>query len=223
MRTWGLAFAVVAALGLMTVGCDKKNPEPVKKDDKGGAPDNKGGKTDGGKTDAGGGFKYDMWAAWNSFDKGAWVEQETTSKFGDMPESKSSMKTTITSKDDKVVKGDRNMAGMDMKDQEIAKKPEGGGTGATSDKCPMPGCEKKLSEHKKPETKNSTDEIEVAGKKLKCDVVESTNYDCKGEKQVTIKNWYSKEIPGWIAKSESESFGQTKGAVRSVVTGFGTR
>lgn len=224
MRTWGLALAVVAALGLVTVGCDKKNPEPAKTDPGKTDP----GKTDPGKkdpikTDGGGAFKYDMWEAWNSFDKGAWVEQETASKFGDMPESKSSMKSTITTKGDKEIKGDRSMSGMDMKDQLLATKPQGGGGGATSDTCQMPGCGKKLADHKKPETKNSTEEVEVAGKKLKCDVIESTNYDCKGEKSSSSKSWFSKDIPGWTAKSESEMFGQMKGTTKTVTTGYGTK
>lgn len=163
-------------------------------------------------------FVYDHWAAWNSFEKGAWVEQETVSRFGDMPESKMTMKTVITSKSDTEVKGDR---GEWMKDLVLAARSTGGG--AAEDKCKMPGCEKKFSEHKKPETKNGTEEIEVAGKKLKCDAVEMTGYDCKGEKQLTSKTWYSKVIPGWAAKSEFEWFGQMKGTSRSVVTAFGTK
>ena len=160
-------------------------------------------------------FVFNPWTAWNSFDKGAWVEQETTSVFGDMPESKSSTMTTLTGKNDREIKGDRKMNGFEMNDQVLAWKKEGIGVAT---KCGL--CEKI---HRSPETKNSFEEIEVAGKELKCDVVEMTAYDCKGEKQFTSKTWFSKEIPGWIAKSDVEMFGSLKGTSRTVVTAFGTQ
>jgi hypothetical protein len=48
--------------------------------------------------------------------------------------------------------------------------------------------------------KEGDEEIEVAGKKLKCHWVEMTQE--AGGKKMTVKAWMSKDIPGGMAKSE---------------------
>jgi hypothetical protein len=56
--------------------------------------------------------------------------------------------------------------------------------------------------------KEGDEEIEVAGKKLKCHWIEGTQKDTQ-----KIKLWLSKEIPGGIAKGEA-SGGELPGAMK---------
>jgi len=62
--------------------------------------------------------------------------------------------------------------------------------------------------------KESDEEIEVAGKKLKCHVIEGTQ---KGEHKV--KFWVSKDVPGGIVKAEI-SGGDIPGPMKIIATSW---
>lgn len=164
-------------------------------------------------------FQQDPWACWASFDKGAWVEMETTMEGSDF---KSSFRTTLTSKSDREVRGER----FGMADQVLATKEV---------KCPMPSCDKKPGEHchtpeckktgahccrcdkhKPAEEKWSREDLKIGDQTVSCHVAETTLYDCDGRQSTTTKMWYSKDVPGWLVKFKASGMTMT-------ATGFGLK
>ncbi len=82
----------------------------------------------------------------------------------------------------------------------------------------VPAKIKKVEGKEGEKPKEGDEEIEVAGKKLKCHWVETTT-DANGNK-TTAKVWTTKEIPGGMAKMESTTEGAQKGSTSMVVTAF---
>jgi len=72
----------------------------------------------------------------------------------------------------------------------------------------------------KPDTKEGEEEIEVAGKKLKCKWIEMVIK--MGEMTSTSKVWTSSEIPGSVAKMESKTEGNFKSETKMIVVEFKT-
>lgn len=143
------------------------------------------------------------------------MEQESTSKFGEMPENRSFMRVTITAETDREVRGTRKMGDFEMVDQVLVEKGWKEAVLGGEGSCSMCG-----KAHKKSDQEWSNEEVDVAGKKLRCDVLDQTTYDCKGEKQYVAKTWYSKDVPGWVAMSELAFFGSIIGANKTRTTGY---
>jgi hypothetical protein len=70
----------------------------------------------------------------------------------------------------------------------------------------------------KADVKESSEEIEVGGKKLKCKVVE-TDSEASGTK-THVKTWQSDEVPGKMVKMESHSEGKTKSSSTMTASAF---
>lgn len=77
---------------------------------------------------------------------------------------------------------------------------------------------KETGEKPKVETKEGDEEIEVAGKKIKCHWIETTVET--GGNKTWSKIWYTKEIPGGWAKQESKTEGQFSTTSKMWVTAF---
>jgi len=183
MREFLLAVAVCVAL----VGCDSK-------------PEGGGTKTDGGtaaKTDGGG--KADTGGSkvakhpWGSFKKGSFVKMKMVSEM-EVAGNKMKTETTTTqtlkdlTADEAIIENEMVMANIPPQKSEIKlplKAPEGG----------------KAADGPKPKT--GSEEIEVAGKKLKCDWTE-TETEVNGAKTVT-RVYTNHDIPGFTAKMTSKS------------------
>jgi hypothetical protein len=70
----------------------------------------------------------------------------------------------------------------------------------------------------KAEVKESSEDVEVGGKKLKCKVVES-NTEASGTKTHS-KVWTSHDVPGGTVKMESHSEGAAKSATTMTCSAF---
>ncbi|HYE21160.1 MAG TPA: hypothetical protein VEA69_22120 [Tepidisphaeraceae bacterium] len=70
----------------------------------------------------------------------------------------------------------------------------------------------------KPDMKESTEEVEVAGKKVKCKVTE-VKTDANGMK-MTSKSWTSEDVPGGLVKMESNGEGAMKMSSKMTLSGF---
>lgn len=146
---------------------------------------------------------------WLKYGEGSWVELQISTKMTKPVASESEMTTkrTLLKKGDKLkFKLETKMtkpAAMEMPAQETeedAKIAGGSGTGGT-------GGAKELGK--------GDEELDVAGKKVKCKWVE-TEYEMNGKK-TTTKSWTSDEVPGGVVKSvtKNEDMESTM-----VVTGF---
>lgn len=142
-------------------------------------------------------FKYDPWAAWNSFAAGAGVEHEVETTSG-----KTTTIRTIESKTESVITirvtrrmkvGDKEQETSEL---EQVKKPE---AGAEEKDPPCSSCGKV---HPR-DTKQDKQKVKVRDVELDCVLLESTVVDCQGKKIGRLRRWYSKEVPGWVAKMES--------------------
>ncbi len=153
-------------------------------------------------------FKYDMWEAWNSFEKGSSVSLELKSNGRTMMKNT----TTIVGKGDEAITVEdaieRSGGGKDVLQRKIAKPP----ASVTPPECAM--CKKP---HKAPESKESEEKLKVADRELECHVVETTCYGCDAQVMSTTRIWYSDEVPGWIVQMVSKGTGFE---TTQVCTGF---
>jgi len=148
---------------------------------------------------------------WTTFKPGAMVKTEMSTTAGDM---KSQVEQTQTLKEitaEKVVieiKTAMVMAGtkteMPAQNMEIPAKVE------KAKAAPKPDAEVKEGE----------EEIEVAGKKMKCKWAETKMK--QGEMIITSKVWTTPAIPGSMAKMESKTEGQVKSESTMKVVEFKT-
>jgi hypothetical protein len=141
--------------------------------------------------------------AWASFKAGAMVKTEMATAAGEMKtqiEQTQTLKEVTADKAVVEVKMTMVIAGnkteMPAKNMDIPAKVEKGKVG------PKPDAE----------VKEGDEEIEVAGKKFKCKWTETKMK--QGEMNITSKVWITTEIPGSMAKMES----QTEGTVKSQTT-----
>jgi hypothetical protein len=94
-----------------------------------------------------------------------------------------------------------------------------GGNAMPAQKMNIPAKVKKTEAGKDaPKPEEGDEEIEVGGKKIKCHWVKSVT-EANGSK-TTSKVWSSDEIPGTMAKMESQMEGAMKGTTSSVVTAY---
>jgi hypothetical protein len=175
MREFLLAVAVCVAL----VGCDSK-PEGGSKDGGAKAPDGGTKTTEPVKAAA---AKH----PWGSFKKGSFVKTKTVMDM-ETPKMKQETSTTTTLKD---LTADEYTIEMEMVMPNVPTPTK------SEQKLPLKAPDgPKTAEGPKPKT--GSEEIEVAGKKLKCTWTE-TESEANGVKSVT-KVWSSDEIPGHMAK-----------------------
>jgi hypothetical protein len=183
--------AVDSLLGSLTF-FQKKAPAKDPKDSAAGA----GGGGGGGKN------------PWAAYGEGTWVETEIESTvMGNT--SKTVMKRTLVKKDDKeltlkieskmVSPTEMNMPASEMK--EPVEFPAGGTAGGAG----APSGAKELGQ--------GEEEVEVAGKKLKCKWVELEM--TSGDTKTVVKSWTCDEVPGGMVKSTTKSTGGPTGDVVS--------
>ncbi len=188
MREYLMAVALCVAL----VGCDSK-PE-------GGAASGGGAKTDGGAKVEGGkpaeGAKSEGSKAaaakhpWASFKAGSFVKLKITSEMevaGNKMKNESTMIQTLkeVTADSYTLETDMGIAGVPKNEQKLPLK---GPEGAKAPEGPKP--------------KTGSEEIEVAGKKMKCTWTEM-EIDAGGQK-MTVKTWTNEDVPGFTVKSTSK-------------------
>ncbi len=156
-----------------------------------------------------------QYTSWAKFKVGTSVTLKTESDMGGM---NSQMETTMTLLEltpDKAVvetKMSMNAAGhqMDMPARKMdipakIEKPAPTLNGATP-----------ATEPAKVDAKQSTEEIDVAGKKIKCKVVEATTVT--NGMTTKSKSWTSEEVPGGLVKMEATMEGPAKGTTKMAVT-----
>jgi hypothetical protein len=182
MRHFALAAAVIVALA----GCDNK--EASKAPAGGGAAT--GGTTEPAKEPAKAAVAKHPWG---SFKKGSFTKMKTVTEM-DIAGTKNKSELTMTytlkdlTADEAVVETEMVMANVPPQKSEMKmplKAPEGKATGDA------------------PKPKTGTEEIEVAGKKLKCNWTEMET-DAGGTKTVT-KVYTNEDVPGFTVKSVSKS------------------
>jgi hypothetical protein len=149
--------------------------------------------------------------AWASFKAGAMVKTEMTTAAGEMKtqieqtqtlKEVTAEKAVVEFKMTMVIAG--NKTEMPAKNMDIPAKVEKGKVG------PKPDAEVKEGE----------EEIEVAGKKMKCKWTETKMK--QGEMNITSKVWITTEIPGSMAKMESKTEGTVKSETSMKVVEFKT-
>jgi len=197
-----MLLTVMAALGLVMAGCDKKTT---------------GGGTGGGTTGGGGGgttppvakgVKYDAYASWGACKEGSSVTFETET---------AGMKMTVTKTLDK--KGDEKHT---LKTETVMKVGENetktpgeepvpkatAGTGDPAAKCPT--CQNPVKDHKD-ETRWAEEPVKVDGKDVKCWKMQPAEKLCDGKdnpgKDTTM--WYSNDVPGQLVKMETAQMKMT--------------
>lgn len=151
-----------------------------------------------------------QYTAWAKFKPGTSV---TTQMQSDMGGSKTEIETTMTLVEinaDKAVvenKSTMNMAGqkMDMPAQKTD-------VPAKIDKPATPPG----GEAPKADVKESSEDVDVAGKKVTCKVVEAKT--TANGMNMQSKTWTSDEVPGHLVKSETTSDGAMKGTTSTKVT-----
>jgi hypothetical protein len=179
MRQFVLAVAVCMAL----IGCDNK-PEGAGGAPEGAKPGEAGKAAEGAKVS-----KH----PWGSFKKGSFVKSKMTTQM-EVSGSKVNSETTTTetlkdlTADDAIVETERVAANQPATKTDVPhplRSPDGA----------------KVGDGPKPRT--GSEEIEVAGKKMKCDWTE-TETDINGAKTVT-RVYRNEDIPGFTAKMTMKS------------------
>jgi hypothetical protein len=91
-----------------------------------------------------------------------------------------------------------------------------GGNALPGQKRDVPAKIKKVEgdPSKAPKPVEGDEEIEVAGKKVKCRWVETTTE--AGGNRIVSRVWMSKEVPGGMAKMESKTTGQVSSATTMI-------
>lgn len=176
MREFLLAIAVCVAL----VGCDNTS----------GSTTSSGGAPAAGGTRAAEPAKAVAKHPWGSFKKGSFVKTKSIMEMTS-PAMKNETTSTMTLKDltadDAIVETEMVIPGVGPQKSEA--------------KLPLKGPEGKAADGPKPKT--GSEEIEVAGKKLKCDWIE-TESEANGVKSVT-RIYNNQDIPGFMAKMVMKS------------------
>jgi len=175
-------FLLAVAVGVALVGCDNK-PEAGTKPPPSGGGEMAAQPKDSGKTAEP--AKAVAKHPWGSFKKGSFVKTKSVMDM-ETPKMKTETTTTQTLKDltadEAIIESEMVMANVPPQKSEM--------------KIPLKAPEGKAAEGPKPKT--GSEEIEVAGKKLKCTWTE-TESEANGVKSVT-KVWQSDDVPGHMAK-----------------------
>lgn len=153
-------------------------------------------------------FVEDDWESWNSFAVGSSVtlEIETVGR-----EPKITRTVTLKSKAaDRLVLATKE-GDAEQDDETIEKPAEKPEPPDPNPKCAICG------KHAGAERKQAKEKLRVGGKDYECIRIDQKAFDCKGNVTFRQVTWYSKDVPGWRVKSETEIAGM-KSVVRC--TGF---
>jgi len=187
MRDFALALAVCLAL----VGCDSGSSSS--------SSSGGGAKTDGGAAKMDGGAKADSGGSkvakhpWGSFKKGSFVKMKTVSEMevgGNKMKTEMTMTQTLKdlTADEAVVETETVIPNVPTPTKSEMKLPLKAPEGAKGADGPKP--------------KTGSEEIEVGGKKLKCNWTE-VEMDAGGQKMVS-KTWTNEDVPGFTVKMVSK-------------------
>ncbi len=150
-------------------------------------------------------FAWNEWDAWSSFAVGSWVDftsQGGTATTPMGPGAPPVVRRTIDKKEEKQITIKLTNA---ARDSDVVRKPDADPPVPAAKKCPA------CSTVHVVDTKSSKEKLKVGKAEVECTlitVVETTAKAAGGGPALvgcrwTFKTWYSKEVPGWIARRES--------------------
>jgi hypothetical protein len=151
-----------------------------------------------------------MYAQWKKYKPGTWVTTKTVADFGgNKSETETTTKLIEITPEKAVIEMTSVMSfggqklppqpGTKMDVPAKVNKPDAAATG----------------DQPKPDVKESSEDVTVSGKTLKCKVTETTTKGPAGE--MTAKVWQSDEVPGSVVKMETK---MAQGSSKSELVGF---
>lgn len=143
-------------------------------------------------------FRYDAYESWNAFPEGAWVKFEVELSGRDNKCGKEVHRDAVAEK-----RGDgsiqieemREAYGETIRSKRVLAKNDA--REPTKGRCCNRPHPKKVEWTK--------ERIEVAGRTLETCVLEVNDPGCRASEGMVEKTWFSKEVPGWIARWERRS------------------
>ncbi len=152
-------------------------------------------------------FVEDEWESWSSFAVGSSVTYEV-----DVAGREPKVKRTVTlkSKASDALVTVQSEADAEPEEETIAKPSEKPTAPDPSVKCVLCG------KHVAVEYKQSKEKLKIGDREIECTVLDLKTYDCKSTVSLHQRTWYSKEVPGWRAKVETELPGLPKSTVTCV-------
>lgn len=147
-------------------------------------------------------FVFDPWEAWNSFAVGAAVEYEVEASGQRMNQVKTLAKKDAEAlKLECVMKFQTGSSTTESRFEEAVRKSET--SWPPKGECGL--CKKPFADHKD-ESRWTREKLKVGDRELECLVLEPAAKNCIGQDNPRMKFWYSREIPGWIVRSETGNF-----------------
>lgn len=152
-------------------------------------------------------FAEDDWESWNSFGVESSVTYETASSTSDV---KVKRTVTLTKKEAECITLTEREEGGEDEEETIEKPEEKPKPPDGSVKCVLCG------KHVAAETQEAKETLKIAGKDLECVRQTVRTFDCQGAVTFHQTTWYSREVPGWIAKRETQVASLPKATVTCV-------
>ncbi len=148
-------------------------------------------------------FAWNEWDAWNSFAVGSWVEFTSQGGTATTPVGPGAPPAVRRAIDTKAEKQITLKLTNGARDSDVLRKPEGNPPAPAAKKCAA--CS---TEHVA-DTNSSKEKLKVGKKEIECILVTVVERSGKMGAPAdmgcrwTFKTWYSKDVPGWIAKRET--------------------
>ncbi|GEM_PF-5544709 len=136
------------------------------------------------------------WDAWVRFEKGSWVRYRVES-----PSATITGRTVLQAKNEELILL-QSVQKVKVGDGEFETEPTPIELKPPSSR-PEPCATCKNLHRSNP--KRGTEQLEVAGRKLRCVIVTDVVYDCQGKEIGRAQAWYSRDVPGWIVRMETTS------------------
>ena len=143
-------------------------------------------------------FVEDEWEAWNSSAVGSSVTFEIELAGRDV---KTKRTVTLKSKGaDSLVLVSQEEGG-EPEEETVEKPTEKPKPPDSNPKCTLCG------KHAGAETRQTKEKLKIAGKEYECVRVDQKTIDCKGNTPFRESTWFSKEVPGWKVRVDTEIAG----------------
>ncbi len=155
-------------------------------------------------------FSFDRWEAWSSFGLGSWVELEIDTAGIKMRQRKILERVQAGLI---VLRGTNRLRLGDTETESPFEEEVKKSQAVWTPKGDCRRCGKPLGGHPD-ESTWTTERVKVRDREIECRVWESARKNCQGTNIPRMKVWYSREVPGWIVRTESSG-------LSIAVTGFG--